>query len=134
MPTPLSWYTEAAAILRRERTKMTDEPTDLPVDQAEPRTAAGRQPNPDAVRLRPWMQDDCGCTVNGNECYLTDEGNGFCRHCTAHRAEAATPAVDVEADIRRATVERMENEGVVTWGDEGHRARFMAWLDEEAAR
>ena len=32
---------------------------------------------------------------------------------------------------RRATVEQMENEGVVTWDDDRHRARF---LDEEAAR
>jgi hypothetical protein len=28
--------------------------------------------------------------------------------------------------LREALVVAMENEGVVTWGDEGHRARFLA--------
>lgn len=29
---------------------------------------------------------------------------------------------------RRATVQRMENEGVVTWSDKGHRDRFLEEL------
>ena len=32
----------------------------------------------------------------------------------------------IEAEAAARTVALIENEGVVTWGDEGHRARFLA--------
>lgn len=36
---------------------------------------------------------------------------------------------EVRLDERRKTVERIEAEGVVTWGDDHHRDRFLDWLE-----
>lgn len=126
MPTPLSWYTEAAAILRRERTKMTDEPTDHPADQAEPRTAAGQirqerierhQRGDHEWQPGPYIK----IYQEPADLVLVCRCGAMIRRTIPSRAEAATPAVDVEADIRRATVERI-------------RSTVRAILDEEAAR
>jgi hypothetical protein len=50
------------------------------------------------------------------------------RDCDAARVAAPSDGLDAE---RLALVIEMENEGVVTWGDEGHRARFLASTEGE---
>ena len=43
----------------------------------------------------------------------------------ALRAAALKTVLAIEVEAAARTVALMENEGVVTWGDEGHRARFL---------
>jgi hypothetical protein len=55
-----------------------------------------------------------------------------CRECgdVGHRNERHV-ATEAEAAERARIVEEMEAEGVVEWGDDRHRARFLAIVEAE---
>jgi len=70
-----------------------------------------------------WHEDGRRTTPEGIEVVETSlDGRQAAAAILRHLREGDAPA----KEMRERIVVEMENEGVVTWGDEGHRARFLA--------